>query len=159
MHDPYTSMDQIHAVNGIGMDITSIGTSIVRTSTRNLTLNNVLHVPTTHKNLISVHRFTLDNDTFTEFHPFFFSIKDQKTRKVLLHRPCKDGMYPLPPPVYRFRKLVFNAIKIYIDQWHSRLGHPSWDIVYHVVSKNNLPCATFDNSIMSVYDVCAYAKA
>jgi hypothetical protein len=33
---------------------------------------NVLHVPSTHKNLILVHRFTLDNDIFIEFHPYFF---------------------------------------------------------------------------------------
>jgi hypothetical protein len=30
------------------------------------------------KNLMSVHQLTLDNDTFIEFHPFFFLIEDQK---------------------------------------------------------------------------------
>jgi hypothetical protein len=71
MHDPYVGNDQIHAANDSGMDITRIGNTIIPTSTRSLVLNNVLHVPSTHKNLISVHRFTLDNDTFIEFHPFF----------------------------------------------------------------------------------------
>jgi hypothetical protein len=71
MHDPYVGNDQIHAANGSGMDITHIGNTIIPASTHNLVLNNVLHVPSTHKNLISVHRFTLDNDTFIEFHPFF----------------------------------------------------------------------------------------
>jgi hypothetical protein len=59
-------------------------------------LNNVLHIPSTQKNLIFVHHFTLDNATFTEFHPYFFLIKDQKMRKVLLHNPCKGGLYPPP---------------------------------------------------------------
>jgi hypothetical protein len=77
MHDPYTGTDQIHAANGPGMDITHIGTFIIPTPTCNLTLNNVLHVPATHKNIISVHCFTFDNDIFIEFHPFFFLIKDQ----------------------------------------------------------------------------------
>jgi hypothetical protein len=96
MHNTYLSNDQIHAANGSGMDISCIGNSITHTPSRNLMLNNVLHVPSTHKSLISVHRFTLDNDTFIEFHPYFFLIKDQKMRKVLLHGPCKGGLYPLP---------------------------------------------------------------
>jgi hypothetical protein len=159
MHDPYTGTDQIHAVNGLGMDITHIGTFIIPTPTCNLTLNNVLHVPTTHKNIISVHRFTFDNDTFIEFHPFFFLIKDQQMNKLLLHGPCKGGLYPLPPSTSRFHKLVFNAVKISIDRWLSRLGHPSRDIVRRVISKNKLSCATFDNSTQSVCDACACVKA
>jgi hypothetical protein len=78
MHDPYTGTDQIHAANGSGMAITQIGTSLIPTSDRDLVLNNVLHVPATHKNLISVHCFTLDNNTFIKFHPYFYLIKDQK---------------------------------------------------------------------------------
>jgi hypothetical protein len=76
MHDRYNGNDQIHAANGAGMEISRIGKSIVPTPSRNLVLNNVLHVPTAHKNLISVHRFTLNKNTFIEFHPYFFLIKD-----------------------------------------------------------------------------------
>jgi hypothetical protein len=72
MHDPYTGHDQVHAANGSGMYITRIGTFIIPTTTLPLTLTNVLHVPSANKNLIYVHHFTLDNDTFIEFHPFFF---------------------------------------------------------------------------------------
>jgi hypothetical protein len=102
MHEPYTSPDQVHAVNGLGMDIARIGSSIIPSFGRDLVLNNVLHVPSTHKNLISVHHFTLDNDMFIEFHPYFFLIKDQQTKKVLLHGPCKGGLYPLPPSTSKF---------------------------------------------------------
>jgi hypothetical protein len=109
MHDTYLSQDQIHTTN-------CVGNSIIPVPNRNLVLNNVLHVPSTQKNLISVHRFTLDNDTFIEFHPFFFLIKDRKTRKVLLRGPCRGGMYPLPPSTSKFWKLVFSAIKIPIDR-------------------------------------------
>jgi hypothetical protein len=54
---------------------------------------------------------------------------------------------------------MFNAIKISVDRWHYRLGHPSRDIVRRVISKNNLPCATFDSSSHHVCDACACAKA
>jgi hypothetical protein len=64
-------------------------------------------------------------------------------RKVLLHGPCRGGLYPLPPSSSKFWKLVFSAIKISVDRWHSHLGHPSCDIVRHIVLKNNLPCAHF----------------
>jgi hypothetical protein len=97
MHDPYFGTDQIHAANGSGMDITHIGKTIILTPIRNLALNNVLHVLSAHKNLISIHHFTLDNDTFIEFHPFFFLINDRKMRRVLLHGPCKGGLYPKHP--------------------------------------------------------------
>jgi hypothetical protein len=130
MHEPYTCMDQIHTANGSGMKITRIGTSFIPTSGRDLVLNKVLHVPSTHKNLISIHLFTLDNDTYIELHPFFFLIKDQNTRKVLLQGSCRGGLYPLPPSTSKFWKLVFHAIKIPIDRWHSRLGHPSRYIVH-----------------------------
>jgi hypothetical protein len=73
-------------------------------------------------------------------------------KKLLLHGPCKGGLYPLPPSMFKFQKFVFNAIKISVDQWHSQLGHPSHDIVRHVVSNNNLPCANFDRSNSSVCD-------
>jgi hypothetical protein len=76
MHDAYYGNDQVHSANGSGMDITRIGKFIIPTPLCNLALNNVLYVPSAQKNLIFVHRFTLDNDTFIEFHPFFFLIKD-----------------------------------------------------------------------------------
>jgi hypothetical protein len=80
-------------------------------------------------------------------------------RKVLLHGPCKGGLYPLPPSTSKFRKLVFSAIKIAIDRWHNRLGHLSRDIVHRIISNNNLPCAFFDSSSHHVCDACACAKA
>jgi hypothetical protein len=75
MNDAYNGTDQIHVVNGVGMEISHIGTSVILTPCHNLVLNNVLHVPSTNKNLISVHKFTLDNNMI-EFHPFYFLIKD-----------------------------------------------------------------------------------
>jgi hypothetical protein len=159
MHDTYLGNDQINAANGSGMNITRIGNFSIPTSYSNLVLNNVLHLPSTHKNLIFVHRFTFDNDTFIEFHLYFFLIKDQKMRAVLLHGPCKGGLYPLPPSTSRFWKLVSSAIKLFVDRWHNRLGHPSHEIVCRVISKNKLPCAHFDSSSESICDACACAKA
>jgi hypothetical protein len=51
-----------------------------------------------HKNLVSVHRLAKDNKAFLEFHPTFFLIKDQVSKRVILHGRCEGGLYPLPAP-------------------------------------------------------------
>jgi hypothetical protein len=76
MHEPYHGTDQIHTANGLGMNIDRIGNIVIPISSHPLMLKHVLHVPSTHKNLIFIHRFTLDNDTFIEFYPYFFLITD-----------------------------------------------------------------------------------
>ena len=74
--DRYTGGEQIHTANGSGMDIAHVGRVICHTPERNLLLNNVLHVPSTTKNLVSVHKLASDNNAYFEFHPHLFFIKD-----------------------------------------------------------------------------------
>ena len=69
------------------MHISHIGQSTLNTPYDSFHLNNVLHVPNPNKNLLSVHKFTLDNHVFLEFHPYFFLIKDQGTRRILFKGP------------------------------------------------------------------------
>jgi histone deacetylase 1/2 len=69
MKEKYKGKDQIHAANGQGMSISHVGHAIVKTPSKPLHLKNVLHVPNATKNLVSIHRFTRDNDVFIEFHP------------------------------------------------------------------------------------------
>jgi hypothetical protein len=157
-HDRYNGNDQIRAANGAGMEITHIGYSVLPTSSRPLHLNHVLRVPHTHKNLVSIHRFNLDNNTFIEFHPFFFLIKDQATRKVLVRGPCRGGLYPLTSFAPPTQKHILAAIKPTSERWHCRLGHPSRDIVARVIRHNNLVCSGLDSS-ESVCDACLRAKA
>jgi hypothetical protein len=53
-------------------------------------------VPDASKNLVSVHKFTYDNDAFFEFHPWHFSLKDRDMKRLILQGRCKDDLYPLP---------------------------------------------------------------
>jgi hypothetical protein len=59
--DKYLGNDQVHIASGSGMDIDQIGHSVIHTSTHDLALSNVLYVPQASKNLVPIHRFTLDN--------------------------------------------------------------------------------------------------
>jgi hypothetical protein len=110
-------------------------------------------------NLISVHKFTLDNDMFIEFHSFYFLIKDQKTRELLLHGPCRGGLYPLPSSASRLQKLIFNVTRFSIDHWHNLLGHPTCDIIIRIIRENKLPCASLNSASTSICDPCLHAKA
>jgi hypothetical protein len=137
------------------MKISHIGHTIVPTSSRNLHLNNILHVPDAVKNLISVHRLVKDK-VFLEFHPDYFLVKDRETKNTILRGECHKGLYPLPPthPI----KQVFGVVKPTFERWHSRLGHPASPIVSRVVSRNKLPCS-FESNKESVCDACHRAKS
>jgi histone deacetylase 1/2 len=139
------------------MDINHIGHFVIHTPSRDLHLKNILHAPQATKNLISVHRLTKDNQTFMEFHPDFFLFKDQVTKKTLLRGRCRGGLYPLQH-TSDSRKQVLSAVKPSSSRWHSRLGHPSFEIVRRVISKHNLPCCSEINKA-TVCDACQLAKS
>jgi histone deacetylase 1/2 len=157
MHDRYNGTDQIRTASGAGMDIKHVGNSVIHTPNRDLHLNNVLHVPQAAKNLVSVHRFTRDNQTFMEFHPDFFLVKDQATKKVLLRGKCRGGLYPLQHTSDP-RKQALSITKPSTSRWHSRLGHPSFEVVRRVISEHNLSCSSEVNK-ETVCDACQQAKS
>jgi hypothetical protein len=156
MREKYHGNDQIHTASGSGMEIKHVGHTTVPTQSRSLHLNNVLHVPKAAKNLVSVHRLTKDNSAFIEFHPDFFLIKDQDTRRTILRGPCHRGLYPLSTDSSLKQA---NAVdKPTVSKWHNRLGHPSLPMVTKVIDNNNLSCSSVSNK-KSVCDACQQAKS
>jgi len=95
--DKYHGGEQVLSANGAGMTINHVGHSVLQSTVRNIHLNNVLHVPSATKNLVSAHRLVKDNNAFLELHPKYFSLKEQVTRKTLLEGECEGGLYPLKP--------------------------------------------------------------
>jgi hypothetical protein len=136
------------------MNINHIGNTIFSTPNCDLKLDNVLHVPNAKKNLVSVHRLVADNNAFLEFHPDFFLIKDQATRRTLLEGKCRGGLYPLPES----SREAHSAVTPSVERWHTRLGHLARPIVDRVISKNNLPCVKEACRDM-VCDACQQAKS
>jgi len=158
MREKYNGGDQIRMASDSGMNITHIGSLIVKNPMKNLHLKDVLHVPQTSKNLVSVHRFTLDNNVLIEFYPYFFLVKDLRTRRIILRGRCVGGLYPLisSPSSSWSNKQANIVTKPSSSRWHSRLGHPSSVIVKYVLSKNKL---SYENSVESVCDPCQQAKS
>jgi histone deacetylase 1/2 len=158
VRDKYHEQDQVHTASGSGMKINNIGRTILHTPHRNLHLKNILHVPAANKNLASIHKLTSDNDALIEFHPNLFLIKDRVTKRVIHQGKCEGGLYPLRLQEAKSRKQVLGAIKPSTSRWHSRLGHPSFPIVEHVVKDNSLTCVSDENS-SAVCDSCLRAKS
>ena len=63
-----------------------------------LKLRNILLVPPITKNLISISKSTLENDVIVEFDSTCYSVKDKKSKVVLLQGKLKNGLYHLMLP-------------------------------------------------------------
>jgi hypothetical protein len=130
--EKYQGKDQIQTVGGSGMSIHHVGYSIIRTPVHALHLHNILHAPQATKHLLSVHRFTRDNNVFFEFHPYHFLVKDTPTRIPLLRSKCIGGMYPLSFHGAPISSTALLAARPSTDLWHQRLGHPG-SFAFHSV--------------------------
>ena len=96
----YQVPDQFYIGNGQGLPIHSTGSSTFISpinSKVSLSLNQLLHVPTIPKNLISVSKFALDNGVYFEFDPNYCLVKSQGSNEILLNGSLgPDGLYVFP---------------------------------------------------------------
>ncbi|KAE8696580.1 putative disease resistance protein [Hibiscus syriacus] len=138
----YTGGSSLLMGNGEGISIMHVGQGFLSSSKKPLILQNMLHVPNIKKKLLSVSQFTRDNGVFMEFHPSECLVKDARTQATLLRgRLTGDGLYQLLPcEDQRSSCLVNNVSKspVSLKLWHQRLGHPSLDIVQHVLKSCSL---------------------
>ena len=72
VRDKYNGGDQVHTASGTCMKISNIGHTILHTPSVELHLKNILHVPSAHKNLVSVHRLTQITMPFLNFIQIIF---------------------------------------------------------------------------------------
>jgi len=98
----FSGSDQMYIGNGQGLSINSIGSmsfSSPFSPNTTLKLNNLLHVPSITKNLVSVSQFCKDNNVFFEFHSNTCYVKSQGSSKILLRGHLgDDGLYQLDQP-------------------------------------------------------------
>jgi hypothetical protein len=92
------------------------------------------------------------------FTPLLFLVKDRSTRRTLLHGPCKNGLYPIPSLDSTPHKQCLNVTKPSTEQWHSRLGHPSFKIVSRVLRDHELSSVSNKN-VTHVCDACQQGKS
>lgn len=100
-------------------------------------LHNVLHIPHITKNLLYVHQFIKSADTYFEFHPFHFFVKERASGKILLHGLSSHCLYSLPTLPASNKSSSASALmgeRTTISDWHSIVGHPTLCIVRQLLS-------------------------
>jgi len=142
---PYTGNEVVKLGNGAGMNICHIGSTffVVPQTHSRIYLRHLLHVPNIVKNLLSVSKFTKDNNVFFEFHADKCYVKTQDN-KILLQGIVRDGLYVFPPlhknVLYSANNTQCSSQYSIFSIWHSRLGHASQDVVKRILQINNIPC-------------------
>jgi hypothetical protein len=118
---PSTS-SRIIVGDGSTLAVSHTGRHTIPTSQTPLQLRNVLVSPKLIKNLISVKALCRDNPVTIEFDALGFSVKDRRTRRVILRCDSGGDLYPVTTPtVHR------SLTAVTTDLWHERLGHPGRD--------------------------------
>lgn len=95
MSSPYEGGDKVTTANGSGTKNLNIGSSTFNCKDKILHVKNLLHIPSTLKNLLSVQKFSKDNNVSFEFDMSKVLVKDKNTHEVLMKGGTKNGLYTL----------------------------------------------------------------
>uniref|UniRef100_A0A803PXS9 Integrase catalytic domain-containing protein n=1 Tax=Cannabis sativa TaxID=3483 RepID=A0A803PXS9_CANSA len=180
--EDYKGKAKVTVGNGHYIPIMHIGSNSIDTNLSNhsLILKDILHVPSISKNLLSISKFTKDNNVLLVFDSSSWFVKDKRTNQVLLHGTLSEDLYKLQLPSSRqvthslfpsqsvppnnTTPRVFNcttASNPVFDKaktatvWHCRLGHPS----KQVLQKNlSTVCPNFKYNNVEFCDSCQYGK-
>jgi hypothetical protein len=110
-------------------------------------LNSVLRVPSLIKNIISVHQFTRDNVISIEFDPFDFSVKDLRTRHVIIRCNSSGDLYTIPPTPADSSHQAHITYLASATVWHARLGHPGPTVLNKLHSSSTIACNKLSHDI------------
>ena len=131
--------------NGHTIPVICRGTSFLPIGTTKFDLKNILVAPSLVRNLLSVRQFTRDNNCSIEFDEFGFSVKDLRTRRVILRCNSRGDLYTLPTAAPAIAAHSFLAQSSTL--WHRRLGHPSSAAIQTLHKLAILPCTKIDHSL------------
>ncbi|KAG8497686.1 hypothetical protein CXB51_007144 [Gossypium anomalum] len=140
----YNSLGKVYVGNGNALPVLSTSQSSLLTRTRPLYMRSLLFVPGITKNLLSVSKFTKDNQVIFEFLPQQCQVRDLKTREVLLRGSVQNGLYKLhlhgtyPNVLSSGSAQCFTASSnVSLNVWHARLGHPCKSILTNALANCN----------------------
>jgi hypothetical protein len=118
-----------------------------------------MHAPNLIKNLVSVRKFTTDNQVSIEFDPFGFSVKDFQTGMPLMRCESQGDLYPITNH-HNTNKTkhpsTFAALSSVI--WHNRLGHPGEQILSSLRKNKFIECNTLSSLHSNFCHSCPLGK-
>ena len=126
--------------NGSSIPVTQTGHKTLPSPNQPLHLNHVLVTLDIIKNLISVRKFTTDNDASIEFDRYGFSVKDSLTKQILLRCDSIGHLYPITPA-------DVALLSTQASLWHQRLGHPGPRALQSLISSHLISCNKNDMSL------------
>jgi hypothetical protein len=117
----------------------------------NFVLKSVLRVPSLIENLIYVRQFTHGNVVSIEFDPFGFSVKDLRTRRMIIRCNSLGDLYTIPPvPDASSPKAPVSSATT-STVWHACLGHPGNAVFNKLQSSRLIQCNKPDHRTCHVY--------
>ena len=121
------------AGNGHTLPITHIGETTLGIGSSFIQLKDVLLVPDTKKDLLSVSKLTTDYPLLFEFDGHGFVIKGRTTNKTIAKGSKQGGLYAFDRgPIALFSHQFKRVAR---DCWHYRLGHAHQRIIDHLHSR------------------------
>jgi hypothetical protein len=133
-------------VVGNGTTLLVVGTGY-STLTSPFRLNNVLIAPDIIKNLLSIRKFTTDNLVSVEFDPLGVSMKDLRTRNLLLRCDSSGPLYTLQLPSSPSGSCALVATPS-STSWHRRLGHPGKATLQTLAKSSSITCNKPDDDTL-----------
>lgn len=139
--------------DGSPLQITSSGHSSVPISNKSIEFNDILHVPTATRNLLSVNKLCVDNNLCFVFDSHTVEARDRATGEVALRGVAKGGLYEMKIPIQR------NEAALLCDsqsRWHHHLGHLNHSYLDILIKKVSINCSS---TPFSICDSCQMAKS
>lgn len=96
IQQPRAYNGNIYTTDGSPLLISQSGRSIVRSKNQSFVLQDILLMPSTTRNLLSVNKFSNDNRVALHFDSQRVQVKDADTNDVLLEGKAREGLYELP---------------------------------------------------------------
>lgn len=135
LHAPYGGSDELIIGDGSGLPIANTGYSSFILNSTSLHLNNVLHVPSASRNIISLSKLCQDNNISIVFSSTSFTVKEAQLGTLLFQGSNNGGIYELLPPSSPTLHSAFVPTSI---DWHHKLGHPSISVLKQCSTLFNL---------------------
>lgn len=137
IHSEYNGIEEVTTINGNPIRISHTGCSSMSLNGVTVSLNDVLCVPSTCQNLLSVHSFIKHNNVSIEFFANYFLVKDLSTGKILKKEEIRDKIYYLSlTPSSSHPIKAFTVIALHT--WHQRLGHANLRVFLQILRNNNI---------------------
>jgi len=164
---PFQGTDSVAVGNGAGLAIEHTGSATFLStsplSNSSFHLKHMLHCPSAATNLLSIQKLCQDNNCYFILTATHFCVKDLKTHALLLEGRSENGLYPLKLRRCSLKRTptftAFLGLKTSICIWHSRLGHPSFKTVNHVIKANSLPTLQSNENPVVFCDFCPLGKS